>query len=354
MNSVQKATSRRLTTDSRQRGGFTLVELMLAMALVVIAAALVGSIMQLYARNFTTRSEDVRRMQLAHAILHMIANDIRAVVLEQEYDGTVLQQQLGGASDGNASGTTPSSTGTTVESLPASSSDLGVATDGDSTATSSVSDASLLADLPPGLYGDQYSLTLDVSRVPRPDEYFVEQPSLMEGTLPDVPGDIKTVTYYVQAPSIQGVTDDLNVLVGGDGSSAGLVRRALDRGVLRNAQEAGNLQAADRTGELIAPEVVGLEFAYYDGEMGQWVYQWDSSQQSLPWLVQIIIAIQMASGEEAGTFQPGTPISSLTLEDRQAFGIEVYELMVAIPGAQLKAASQGDVDAAAGLDSMGL
>ncbi|RMF42704.1 MAG: prepilin-type N-terminal cleavage/methylation domain-containing protein [Planctomycetota bacterium] len=338
------------------RRGFTLVELMLSLALVVVAAALIGSIMQLYARNFMTRSDDVRRMQLAQAILHMIADDIRAVVTEQEYDGSVLEQQLGASDSGAAGGGATADTGGSNLASSTVPPDSGL-DDPTTTDTANLAlDVETIASLPPGLYGDQYSLTLTVSRVPRPDEYLVAPPSLLEGTLVDVPGDIKTVTYYVQAPTMQGVADELNQLSGvaSDGISAGLVRRALDRAVIAYAQEVGNVQAMERTGDLIAPEVVSIEFAYYDGTQGQWVYQWDSSQQSLPWLVQIAVAMQSATGEETGKFQPGTPISSLTLEDRQAFGIEVYELVVAIPGANLKAADAAQADAAGGLDSVGL
>ncbi len=338
---------------NRSRSGYTLVELMLSLALVVVAAALIGSVMQLYARNFMTRSDDVRRMQLAQAILHMIADDIRAVVTEQAYDGSVLEQQLGASGGGSA----PPDASTEALASATVPPDSGSSDDPSTESTSGVAmDVETIASLPPGLYGDQYSLTLTVSRVPRPDEYLVTPPSLLEGTLVDVPGDIKTVSYYVQAPTTQGVADVLESLGGtaDDGISAGLVRRALDRAVIAYAQDVGNVQAMERSGDLIAPEVVSIEFAYYDGTQGQWVYQWDSSQQALPWLVQIAVAMQSASGEEAGKFQPGTPISSLTLEDRQTFGIEVYELVVAIPGANLKAADAAEAEAAGGLDSVGL
>ncbi len=87
-----------------KRRAFTLMELMLALSLVVVATALIGSLMQMYARNFATRGEDIRRIQLARSILNMIAEDLRSVVTAQEYDASVLQQQMGGGGGGGAAG----------------------------------------------------------------------------------------------------------------------------------------------------------------------------------------------------------------------------------------------------------
>ena len=106
---------------------------------------------------------------------------------------------------------------------------------------------------------------------------------MVSPTLTDVPGDIKTVSYFVQTPSTMGVSDSLNAFA--DGSemltgTSGLVRRQLDRAILAYAEEVGDTQRLQQTGELIAPEVVSLEFAYYDGV--QWLYEWDSTTQALP------------------------------------------------------------------------
>ena len=45
---------------------------------------------------------------------------------------------------------------------------------------------------------------------------------------------------------------------------------------------------------------------------------------------------------------------NLTFEDQKAYGLEVYELVVAIPGANLVAADAAAADAAAGMESVGL
>lgn len=335
----------------RARGGFTLLELMLSLALIVVATALVASLMQLYSRDFATRGDDIRRQQLARSLLHMIADDIRSVVVEQEYDTSVLETMLG-ASASSGGGAESEFAGSGLASDAGATSSLASGPD-DTTETTDVLDV-----IPPrvmGIYGDQYSLLLDVSQVPRMDEYQGESTVQTMGVLADVPGDLKSVTYFVQASTNQGVADAMSSFTLKDQTeaySSGLIRRAIDRRVADYAEEVGDLDRLDRTGTVVAPEVVSVEFAYYDGV--EWVYEWDSEQQGLPWLVQILLAMQTASGSQTAELQPGVPISQMGVEDRRSYGIEVYELTVAIPGAQLQATDAGSADAAAGLDSVGL
>jgi hypothetical protein len=206
------------------------------------------------------------------------------------------------------------------------------------------------------LYGTQYELTLDVSRLPRAYEYIPPMGAMTSPTLTDVPGDIKTVSYFVQSPSMIGVEDTMSAF--NDAASvtpnftSGLVRRQLDRAIIAYAEEAGDTMRLSRTGELIAPEVVSLEFAYFDGT--QWLYEWDSSTQALPWLVQITLGMQSATGESKAEMEAGISLSALTYEQQAAYGIEVYELVVAIPGAQLKAAEAAPAEGDSGMSSMGL
>ncbi|MEZ6134057.1 MAG: type II secretion system protein [Pirellulaceae bacterium] len=330
------------------RGGFTLIELMLSLALIVVATALIGTLMQIYASNFATRGDDIRRAQLARSLLTMIAEDIRSVVMEQEYDPTVLEQLMGGSSSGGGGGGAPTAD---------TSGGTGLASSAPSTSATDTGELSETAttSLPPGIYGSQYQLMVDVSRVPRPDQYIRLQQSLIDGTLTDIPGDMKTVTYYVQAATQMGVQDTMSAFTQSadeTGFAAGLVRRQLDRAITAYAEENGDTQRLLQTGDLVAPEVISLEFSYFDGI--NWLTEWDSSTQSLPWLVQVSLAMQSASGARVSKFEPGTPLNTINLADRQSYGIEVYELIVAIPGAQLRAADAASADQAAGMSSVGL
>ncbi len=347
------------------RTGFTLIELMLALALIVVTTALIGSLMQMFSRNFATRGDDIRREQLARALLSKMADDIRGVVMPQEYDSSVLEQLLGassggGSAAGGASSATDPPSGLASASGSAGggsmSSGFGAAT---ATGGDELSDT-VSTSLPPGIYGDQYSLIVDVSRIPRPDEYIMPSATSMDHFLADVPGDMKTVTYYVQSLTNMGIEDSLAQFASPDsqisnpssGQVGGLIRRQLDRAVTAYAEEMGDTQRLARTGDLLAPEVVALEFAYYDGV--DWLTEWDSSTQSLPWLVEITLAMQSAEASETSPFSPGVSLNQLSYADRQTYGIELYQLVVAIPGAQLRPVDAATAEQAEGMEVMGL
>lgn len=384
--------------------GFTLLELILALALSVLVMVVIGSLVQMYTSNFTTRGEDIRRVALARSILNMIADDLRSTVIKQEFDASVLQQMLmgqGGAQGGGASAggsgsgqTSPSSgpnpspgpappntnpsgepkqpgqlTGpinaTPSKPGPSGGSTQSVSSAGSSRASEaggtgtqgSATDAAATSttSLPLGVYGSASDLTVDVSRLPRPDEYIAQQASIMSGNLSDVPGDIKSVAYFVQLPTNIGVADAMDGVTStpsGTGMLGGLVRRQIDRAVMTNAEEMGQSEQLGRTGELIAPEVVSLEFSYYDGI--EWLTQWDSSAQGLPWLVEISLAMQSKSGEKNGIVSPGVSLTTMPYDEQKLYGIEIYRLTVAIPGAQLQATTPQSANAAAGMESVGL
>lgn len=356
-----------------KRQAYTLLELMLALALIVVAAGLIGSIMQLYSTSFATRGEDLRRKQLARAVLNMVAEDIRAVVTAQKYDGSVLQQQLGGQGAGGGGGgqqgaqsqgagqgtqsQTQAGQTQSGQTQGAQAGQTGTQTGSNSSSSTGTGDTGTMMSTPTelGLYGSQYQLMLDISRLPRAHELQI-QGSITSPTLSDAPGDIKSVTYFVQAPSNTGVQDSMDVFLDTSeattGLAGGLIRRQIDRAVLMYAEESGNLTQLMRTGDLIAPEVLAIEFSYFDGI--EWSFTWDSATQSLPWLIQITIAVQSAKGESAGKMDAGIMLSTITDEQMTEFGIEIHDIVVAIPGAQLRAADPESQNISEGMQSMGV
>lgn len=269
--------------------------------------------------------------------------------------------QMGGAMIGGMGQSSGQSTGQSGQSQSGSQSGQNGQSDS-SAASADGSTVTATTSLPLGVYGSTTNLTIDVSRIPRLDEYNSQQNSLLTGTLSDLPGDIKSVTYYVQQPTTVGVTDSMNQVSSTQTSTngaAGLVRRALDRAVMDNAEATGQSNQLTRTGELVAPEVLALEFSYYDGT--QWTTTWDSSTQGLPWLVDISLAMQSKSGEKNGAIPPGISLSTMPYEERTRYGIEIYNLMVTIPGAQLQSTSSTATDSSgtgasadSGLSSVGL
>ena len=142
----------------------------------------------------------------------------------------------------------------------------------------------------PGLIGNQYQIQIDLSRLPRLEEYVA---MLDETTtdIDDVPSDLKTVAYFVQsAGMIGGVQDPLNSLdpeAAGE-VTGGLVRRSLDRAATVYAASNGNLTLLNQTGELLAPEITAIEFSYWDGL--NWELEWSSDEYGeLPLAVQVRI-----------------------------------------------------------------
>lgn len=282
---------------TKQRSaGFTLVEVLLTLALAVVLVVMVGSALSFYANNLQTRDSDVRRAQLASAILQMISKDLKSTLHPPEFDDAALAEVLSGAGGsvaGAASGASSDSDTSETESAlfdvpteeaaieeeePAETGDL--ATNG-------------LALQRPGLIGNQFQIQFDISRLPRLEEYQQLVVTPAEG-MSDVPSDIKTVTYYVQAAGGPGVADplsqvadpDADPLAFGSGSTGGLVRRQLDRQVTKYALDSGNLATVNLTGDLLAPEIAAIEFAYFDGL--QWLTEWNSDTYGgLPLAVQV-------------------------------------------------------------------
>ena len=338
----------------RQRLAFTLLELILSLALTAVVAGLMGSLIQLYLVNQETGRDSVRQAQMARAILNMIAEDVRTTVRYQKFDTSGLVQLLStdsGSSGGGAPGGGAPSGGASGGGAS------GGGASGASTSTAPVA-------LPPGIYGSSTSIEIDVSRLPRPDEYYPKMGNTSTGTLGDMPSDVKTVGYYVQSPRADGVQDSLGQLSQESASltsapvaspNGGLVRRSVDRAVTQYAYEIAQSSQLLRTGELIAPEVLALEFQYFDG--ASWQTQWDGSQQGLPHVVKITIAMQRDSLSKSKPLDPGIAISSITTSMRQEYGIEVYSTNTIIPGAQLLVAPEGTTASGStnnGMSSVGL
>ena len=412
--------------SSRPPLGFTLLELLLALALTAVVSILIGGLVQLFLVNETRGRDTVRQAQMARAILNMIAEDVRTTVRYYPYDTSGLDQMLGnalnnaaggalggltgspatgGASAGAGAGagaTGGAATGGSQNAAPSGTNPTGStgrqsgntsggtsgaggrtaggatgggATGGGATAGGGMAGAGMAGDssgtaatgpatIPPGIFGSASSIEIDVSRLPRPDEYVIQPGAMSTGSLGDMPSDIKTVGYYVQAPRGDGVQDPLarltsQIATSSSGSTAGLsgglVRRSLDRAVTQYAYEIGSTTELMRTGEIIAPEVLGIDFSYFGPE--GWQTQWDSSSMGLPSVVKVTIAMQRESAARTNPMSPGISLSSLNSSMMQEYGIQLYSMNILIPGAALLAspasATSGGTSSN-GMSSLGL
>lgn len=296
------------------RYGFTLLEVVLTLSMAVVLMSLVGAALQFYAGSMNVRDLDVRRVQLAAAVLQMVSDDLRAATYPQEFDASALENFLAGAVGGGG--------GDSVSS--AASEVLGIGDGNPGTLESPGLEsesidlmASTMTLMRPGMIGNETEIQFDISRLPRLEQW---QPILGDSPaeVADVPSDLKTVTYYVQPPgAVGGVSDPLREYLpqDSDGAAAtgqtpgGLVRRELDRAANKWAVETGGISRLLTTGDLLAEEVIAIEFSYFDGV--NWQPFWNSDQmQALPLAVQVKLTI----GEPASA--DGEPTAATTAEPR--------------------------------------
>jgi hypothetical protein len=323
---------------------------MLALGLTTIILLAISMSVDLHLRSLDTRRKQLEEPQLARAILKIIADDIRNTVLEYEQDLSGLEEMISNAAEGAAAsggGETSAEGGGGVPEESSSELDSELAAE----ATTASLDLAGTVTLPtkPGIYGNQYQLQIDVSRLPRFDEY---QSMLAANNatlgISDIPSDIKTVTYYVlsgdTAASASGMTasnQDILTSTDPDVVQRGLVRRQLDRAVSQYALANGLMSGTDDVGEVVAAEVASIEFQYFDGI--EWRYEWDTEVEgTLPLAIQIIMLLEAPSMDNltADASQIGT---STNLEPS---ALHYYRLLVPVATGQAAEEEDTSLEAA--------
>jgi type II secretory pathway pseudopilin PulG len=311
--------------------GFTLLELLLALALSMLVFAAIAMAINFHLRTINVGRTETEEAQLARALMRKMADDLRGAVAYQVIDYSSLAQLAPGAeslgglqSEDDLVGADLQSggeeSGDLEEELPAGDEDVIAPASQDIAATAAPA-------VIPGVYGNQYELQIDVSRLPRPDE-FDSLMALADGMSLQIPSDIKTVSYYLQAPGDASASTMMQRGFADEAELGGLVRREIDRAAARYAADYGDATMLDAAGEVIAPEVTGLEFRYFDGVA--WLMEWDSELMGgLPVAVEIALAI--------------TPRRFLENAENAAFGEAagelftgeiVYRMVVRLPAAQ--------------------
>ena len=318
----------RYQTSRRRRfaasAGFTLLEVVLTLSMSVVLMVLVGAAIQFYARDMNVRDMDIRQTQLAAAVMQMIEDDLRATLHTVPVDTAPLEELLAASAggEGGGGGATEDLSAAGIESEDTS------ATVEDMTAVNLQSGAAVLQT--PGLIGNQYQIQLDLSRLPRLEEY-VAMLDETTSDIDDIPSDIKTVAYFVQGAGMAGgVIDQLNVLDPDTTASSegGLVRRSLDRAATVQAASTGSLSLLNQTGELLAPEIVGIEFSYWDGVT--WQLQWSSDEYGeLPLAVQVRLSLRDERLVEADS----SPTTATSVTDPSQ--IRTFHHIVRLPLARM-------------------
>jgi len=317
-----------------RRTGFTLFELILAVALSATLLALIGTAVNLYLVRMDTGRTRVEEAQLARSILATIASDIRATAVYQTQDISSVEQlaQASAANNenildqfGQAGPFTSSGLGTPGTTTQIGGSTAGQATTGENSATGAGGESSMSSGFPsdgssptgmqPGLNGIVNELMLDVVRMPRLDEMYptvAQQPSSFAtgaaaAALPK-PSDQKTVRYFVRPGATVDASDPAATLLSPEEQLkvGGLVRQTLDRATRQMAEQTANAQILNSGQVLLAPEVTQIQFTFFDGT--QVLDQWDMGQAgSMPTAVDVRIWIAPDTIEAAQSSVPLEP-----------------------------------------------
>ena len=91
----------------------------------------------------------------------------------------------------------------------------------------------------PGLYGNDSVLLVDVSHLPRLDQYDAMAIASGEAAMPDQLSDVKTVTYFVNNRGMGSPAGGTSAADVPADQQSGLVRRELDRAVAVWSEQQG-------------------------------------------------------------------------------------------------------------------
>jgi len=251
------------------RRGYSLLELILAMALMVIVMSGIASAINLYMVQLAKQQARVERELVSRNALRMMANDIRAAVQYKAIDygglNTLLKSQALMAAQANA---------TDDDEI-----DPALEEEGDP-----VLDEEEVSFRPTFL-GTSNAIMLDISRLPRLDEYnpLMERPAALESTV----SDIKSVAYFF---SQQDGGYDPDVVRRKNEIEGGMYRREIDRAVASFRGEDSLQVRPDEYAQLVASEVAEISFRYFDGN--DWNDEWNSEDEGgYPTAVEISLVV---------------------------------------------------------------
>jgi prepilin-type N-terminal cleavage/methylation domain-containing protein len=275
-------TDRRVAFGRRDaRRGFTLLELLLAVGLSSMLLVTLGGAIHTFVTSTDQSRTRIEEIKLVRQILAMISRDLQNVVLDQPQD---LADRIPRSEAAQTNPTEPvlDENGDPIEGeSPEEDPAEEPMEDPDDEMTDTEP-----AFPSPGLVGTQYELQVEVGRAPRYDE--VEYHVAATARREDPPKmDFATIIYRIRTGVVYNPLDR-RPLSQMDEEVGGLVRLQMDRIAAKLALDWGEQGYANE--KLLAPEVVQLEFSYFDGT--QWLTEWDSETDgALPVAVEVTIGL---------------------------------------------------------------
>jgi hypothetical protein len=195
--------------------------------------------------------------------------------------------------------------------------------------------------LAPGLNGTLEELVLDVARLPRLDELSppIPQPPTAAATLASAmdlprPSDVKTIRYAIREGAVIDPSDLATTSLAPDDQrrAGGLVRQTIDRAVRQMAEETGDSALLESGQVLLAPEVVQIQFRYFDGITA--VEEWNMQERrTMPTAIEVRIWLAPQNADDATNDPTSRTISAAGLRTPLA-GAHMYSQSIELPLAQ--------------------
>jgi len=237
-------------TSRIQPGGFTLLELLLAMGLTSVLMAAVYGAMTIYWNLAMDSQEEIERTQIARSLMRKLARDIQSC--------------------------------TFVEQIVQSNDDAEM----DETDTTEVT-TSVYRN---GLIGIDRDLVLYISRPSRELDYVLTPDAL---TASSRSSDLMIARWLLADSSAGGLSGAVagQQAATGPGGVAGLAYGSGGVNGFGRAIETGDIAAQLEVTQLLSPEVQSILFEYFDGV--DWVMEWDStSLNRMPQAVRIELVLR--------------------------------------------------------------
>jgi type II secretory pathway pseudopilin PulG len=317
-----------------QRSGFTLLEVLLSLGLSIVVVTVIGYAIFFHMRVLDSQRARVEQALVARGMLNLIAGDVRAAVQYKPVDVSQLEALLASVDLetllGSAAGEELLNSALNESGVDPATVLGGETEEGIEEGTEESTEIPLAGDEGPrpGLYGSSTELQIDISRMPRRDQYLYG----LQTTANDYPSDLRSISYRLVPTEtldpnlVKGVRmQDPNASLGTQGGTGlSLVRSTISQAVRRFEQNTGNGAEIFGETEVLADEVASLQFRYFDGSQGAWLAEWDTDEmESLPTAVEITIEFQFS----AAGIQDSTALLDQAV-------IDSYRLIVHLPLAE--------------------
>lgn len=309
------------------QSGFTLLELILALGISIVIIGAIASSIYVSVSTLTLHQKEIEQKQVGRNVIAMVSSDLRAALQYKPVDVSGLENLV--VSQAMIAGITPSGDeeegsgdgeagdGGDEEEAPEGGNESG-------TSSEAPMDPEECVSCRPTLIGTETVLMIDISRLPRVDEY---NPLVATRTDPQLPSDVKGVSYFIGEPNRESGAAGRNSMFSDEVQQlGGLYRRQIDRAVAAFAGEEGAVSNVDDYTELLAPEIPEIRFRYFNGT--DWQSTWDSVEEDgFPLAIEVIVVIDPKRSQSvAGDYQYGGFDFETMQQIRQVIHLPIAEM----------------------------